>query len=208
MDTNSLICLFQLLAELKKSNFTLLNERVQFNDNGDPLFGSYALLFWNQTGGTEIFGTCGFYPSLQFFINDSKIQWHSKEVRRVFLCLDVPVCVKYYLIRKTRPLEKEWCQLMVGSTGIFTSTTLILFSPFSFQVIVLHRCLFPSAPRNVKRDMQKHKRESTNAVSRVKSVQVGLMSTQQVSYCLLEDLEMSTCCAFICLWNLPEGSFA
>nr|NP_001098688.1 taste receptor, type 1, member 2b precursor [Takifugu rubripes]BAE78488.1 taste receptor, type 1, member 2b [Takifugu rubripes] len=69
-----------LLAQLKKSNFTLLTERVQFDENGDPRFGSYAVLFWNQTGDPENFGTCCFYPSVKIFINDSKIQWHSKEV--------------------------------------------------------------------------------------------------------------------------------
>lgn len=88
-----MICLFQLLAALKKSNFTLLNERVRFNDNGDPMFGSYAASFWNQSGDAEKFGSCSFYPTIQFFINESKIQWHSKEVSRVFLCPDVFVCV-------------------------------------------------------------------------------------------------------------------
>lgn len=88
-----MICLFQLLAELKKSNFTLLNERVHFNDNGDPRFGSYGVSFWNQSGDAEKFGSCSFYPSIQLSINESKIQWHSKEVSRVFLCPNVFVCV-------------------------------------------------------------------------------------------------------------------
>lgn len=79
-----MICLFQVLAELKKSNFTLLNERVTFKYNGDPRFGSYALSFWNQSGEAQEFGSCGFYPSIQFFINESKIQWHSKEVSGAF----------------------------------------------------------------------------------------------------------------------------
>lgn len=81
--------LLQLLAELKKSNFTLLNERVHFNENGDPRFGSYAVTFWNQSGDAEKFGSCSFYPSVQFFINESKIRWHSKEVSRVFRCSDM-----------------------------------------------------------------------------------------------------------------------
>lgn len=98
IDTNSLtiICLFQLLAQLKKSNFTLLTERVQFDDNGDPRFGSYAVLFWNQTGDPENFGACWFYPSVKIFINASKIQWHSKEVSPVFLGPDY-----LYVLRNT-----------------------------------------------------------------------------------------------------------
>lgn len=51
-----------------------------------------------------------------------------------------------------------------------------------YMLIVLHRCLFPGVPRNVKRDMQKGKKESTNAVSHVKSVQMELMSTEQVGF--------------------------
>lgn len=88
-----MICLFQVLAALKKSNFTLLNERVHFKDNGNPMFGSYAVSFWNQSGDAEKFGSCAFYPSIQFFINESKIQWHSKEVSRVFCPLSRYVCM-------------------------------------------------------------------------------------------------------------------
>lgn len=54
------------------------------------------------------------------------------------------------------------------------------------MLIVLHRCLFPGAPRNVKRDTPKGKKESTNAASHVKSVQMELMSTEQVGCFLLK----------------------
>lgn len=148
----TIVCLLQLLAQLKRSNFTLLNERVQFNDNGDPRFGSFTLLFWNQTGGTETFGFVSFYPSDQFFINDSKIQFHSKEVRN-------------------------------EATKIMAS---IQFQTIYFFFL---RCPFPSVPRNVKRDMQNNKRESTNAVSPVKSVPMELMSTEQVGFSLFRRLK-------------------
>ncbi|XP_055366242.1 taste receptor type 1 member 2-like [Betta splendens] len=41
---------YMILAELRKSNFTLLNETIHFDENGDPLFGSYNIVFWNQSG--------------------------------------------------------------------------------------------------------------------------------------------------------------
>ncbi|XP_034065450.1 taste receptor type 1 member 1-like [Gymnodraco acuticeps] len=39
----------QVLAELKKSNFTLLNESIRFDENGDPNYGSYSVVFWNHS---------------------------------------------------------------------------------------------------------------------------------------------------------------
>ncbi|XP_062419193.1 taste receptor type 1 member 1-like [Pungitius pungitius] len=71
---------YMVLAELKKSNFTLLNESVTFDENGDPNYGSYSIVFWNQTGDAEEIGFYHFYPKLDFFIDISKIQWKTKEV--------------------------------------------------------------------------------------------------------------------------------
>lgn len=68
----------QVLAELKKSNFTLLNQSIEFDENGDPKYGSFSILFWNQTVDTEEVGLYYFNPSFHFFINNSKIQWHNK----------------------------------------------------------------------------------------------------------------------------------
>ncbi|XP_033503164.2 taste receptor type 1 member 1-like [Epinephelus lanceolatus] len=67
-----------VLAQLKRSNFTLLNQRIQFDENGDPNYGSYSIVSWNQSGDAEEIGSYNFYPSYHFFINDSKIQWHTK----------------------------------------------------------------------------------------------------------------------------------
>ncbi len=64
----------QVLAELKKSNFTLLNQNIEFDENGDPKFGSYSIVFWNQSGDAE---EIGFYKSFNFFINNSKIRWYT-----------------------------------------------------------------------------------------------------------------------------------
>nr|XP_033503183.1 taste receptor type 1 member 1-like [Epinephelus lanceolatus] len=67
-----------VLAEVKKSNFTLLNQRIQFDENGDPNYGSYSIVFWNQSGDAEDIGFYDFYPPFHFLINDSKIQWHTE----------------------------------------------------------------------------------------------------------------------------------
>ncbi|XP_049437915.1 taste receptor type 1 member 2 [Epinephelus fuscoguttatus] len=66
-----------VLAELKKSNFTLLDRSIQFDENGDPTFGSYSIVFWNQSGDAEEIGFYHLHPSVNFSINDSKIQWHT-----------------------------------------------------------------------------------------------------------------------------------
>ncbi|XP_073326999.1 taste receptor type 1 member 1-like [Pagrus major] len=75
-----------VLAELKKTNLTLLNQSIEFDENGDPKYGSYSILFWNQTGDTEEVGLYHFNPSFHFFINNSKIQWHTKDKVPTSLC--------------------------------------------------------------------------------------------------------------------------
>ncbi|XP_073326977.1 taste receptor type 1 member 1-like [Pagrus major] len=65
-----------VLAELKKSNFTLLNQSIQFDENGDPKYGSYSIVFWNHSGDAEEIGFYELYPTITFFINNSKIQWY------------------------------------------------------------------------------------------------------------------------------------
>lgn len=67
-----------ILAQLKKSNFTLLNRSVEFDENGDPKHGSFSIVFWNSTGDAEEVGFYKFHPSFQFFINDSKLHWYTK----------------------------------------------------------------------------------------------------------------------------------
>ena len=69
----------QVLAELKKSNFTLLDQSIEFDENGDPKYGSYSILFWNQSGDAEEVGFYHFNSSFHFFIDNSKIKWHTKD---------------------------------------------------------------------------------------------------------------------------------
>lgn len=41
------------------------------------MFGPYSVIYWNKSGEAEEVGFINFYPFLQFFINSSKIEWHS-----------------------------------------------------------------------------------------------------------------------------------
>ncbi|XP_034001028.1 taste receptor type 1 member 1-like [Trematomus bernacchii] len=66
-----------VLEELKKSNFTLLNESIRFYENGEPNYGSYSVVFWNHSGDAEEIGLYTFHGSVHFFINNSKIHWHT-----------------------------------------------------------------------------------------------------------------------------------
>ncbi|KAM9342486.1 taste receptor type 1 member 2-like [Pholidichthys leucotaenia] len=64
-----------ILGELKKSNLTLLNQSIQFDENGNLKTGSYSIVFWNHSGDIQEIGFYKFYPSLHSFINDTKIEW-------------------------------------------------------------------------------------------------------------------------------------
>ncbi|XP_035502250.2 taste receptor type 1 member 1-like [Scophthalmus maximus] len=66
-----------VLAELKKSNFTILNQSVEFDENGDPKFGSYSIVFWNKSGDAQEIGYYKVHPFVNFFINSTKIEWHT-----------------------------------------------------------------------------------------------------------------------------------
>lgn len=98
----------QVLAELKKSNFTLLNESIQFDENGDPKFGSYTIVVWKHSGDTEQIGFFKFNPSMHSFINDTKIQWYTGgEVSHISLMINNTInmlvllfCVQYYPLKK------------------------------------------------------------------------------------------------------------
>ncbi|XP_056241261.1 taste receptor type 1 member 1-like [Seriola aureovittata] len=75
-----------VLAELKKSNFTLLNQSIQFDENGDPKFGFYSIIFWNHSGDTEEVGFYKFHPSAHFFINKTRIQWFTDREAPTSVC--------------------------------------------------------------------------------------------------------------------------
>ncbi|XP_075898403.1 taste receptor type 1 member 1-like [Nelusetta ayraudi] len=75
-----------VLSELKKSNFTLLNDRIEFDENGDPLHKFYSIVFWSHRGEAEEVGIYKFNPSFHFFINNSKIRWYSNDKVPTSLC--------------------------------------------------------------------------------------------------------------------------
>ncbi|KAM6981941.1 taste receptor type 1 member 1-like [Tautogolabrus adspersus] len=75
-----------VLAELKKSNFTLLNQSIEFDEHGDPKFGSYSIVFWNHNGDAEEIGFYHFHPAVDFFINNSKIKWYTNGEVPTSLC--------------------------------------------------------------------------------------------------------------------------
>ncbi|XP_062282676.1 taste receptor type 1 member 1-like [Scomber scombrus] len=77
---------YMVLTELKKSNFALLNESIKFDKNGDPKFGFHPVIYWNHNGDAEEIGFTKFYPSFDFFINTSKIQWFTKGTVPTSLC--------------------------------------------------------------------------------------------------------------------------
>ncbi|XP_075947035.1 taste receptor type 1 member 1-like [Anarhichas minor] len=142
-----------VLAELKKSNFTLLNQSVTFDENGDPNFGSYSIVFWNQSGDAEEIGFYNLHPKFNFFINDTKIQWHTKKEAPTSLCsqecdegfakrlhgihqccFDCEICPKETYINKTgNPYKCINCKETEWSTAGSTSCTLrvVEYIPFT-----------------------------------------------------------------------------
>ncbi|XP_020501665.1 taste receptor type 1 member 1-like [Labrus bergylta] len=83
-----------VLAELKKLKFTLLNQSIEFDEYGDPKFGSYSIVFWNNSGDAEEIGFHKFQTPVNFFINSSRIQWYTKGEVPSALCS--PECAAGY----------------------------------------------------------------------------------------------------------------
>ncbi|KAM6981954.1 taste receptor type 1 member 1-like [Tautogolabrus adspersus] len=83
-----------VLAALKKIKFTLLNQSIEFDDQGDPKFGSYSIVFWNNSGDAEEIGFYTFQTPVHFFINNSKIQWYTNGEVPSALCS--PECAAGY----------------------------------------------------------------------------------------------------------------
>uniref|UniRef100_A0A3P9L1M1 G-protein coupled receptors family 3 profile domain-containing protein n=1 Tax=Oryzias latipes TaxID=8090 RepID=A0A3P9L1M1_ORYLA len=79
-----------VLEELIKSKFTLLNQTIHFDDNGDPKFGPYAIVFWNESGDIEEIGSYIFHPEQNFDINESKIHWHGDKKPESFCSKECP----------------------------------------------------------------------------------------------------------------------
>ncbi|XP_034733616.1 taste receptor type 1 member 1-like [Etheostoma cragini] len=109
-----------VLAELKKSNFTLLNQRIQFDDNGDPKYGSYSIVFWNQSGDAEEIGFYDFYPSAISFINSTKIEWYTKGEVPSSKCS--PKCRKGYA-KKLNGIHKCCFDCEICPNGTYVNST-------------------------------------------------------------------------------------
>ncbi|KAJ8388926.1 hypothetical protein AAFF_G00124870 [Aldrovandia affinis] len=78
---------YKLLKEIKKSNFTLLNQQIKFDENGDPP-SRYNIVFWNLASSSP-FQHVGSYdtnPTVQFHMNDSLIRWHTNGTIPVSRC--------------------------------------------------------------------------------------------------------------------------
>ncbi|XP_037540209.1 taste receptor type 1 member 1-like [Nematolebias whitei] len=84
-DESTVVHPYVVLEELRKSNFTLLNQSVQFDEDGNPDFGSFSIVFWNQSGEAQEVGF-HHYPTEYFYINNSLIQWHANGDVPTALC--------------------------------------------------------------------------------------------------------------------------
>ncbi|XP_077583850.1 taste receptor type 1 member 2.2 [Stigmatopora nigra] len=86
---NNSVLPYKVLVELKKSNFTLLNQHIHFDAYGDPKFGSYSIVSWKRNGQIEEIGLYQFQSSFNFFIDETKIQWHGNTKVPTSRCSDV-----------------------------------------------------------------------------------------------------------------------
>ncbi|XP_023126644.2 taste receptor type 1 member 1-like [Amphiprion ocellaris] len=102
-DKNITVYPHKVLAELKKSNFTLLDQHIRFDANGDPRFGSYDVILWNYGGDAQVIGFYKFHSSVNFYINDTKIKWFTNGEVPTSVCS--PECPTGYA-RKQVPSHK------------------------------------------------------------------------------------------------------
>ncbi|XP_028266061.1 taste receptor type 1 member 1-like [Parambassis ranga] len=109
-----------VLEELKMSNFTLLNWDIQFDDNGDPKFGSYSIIFWNRSGDAEEVGFYKFHPTVNFYINNSKIQWYTTGEEPTSLCS--PECPAGF-IQKQNGIHKCCFSCIICPNGTYANIT-------------------------------------------------------------------------------------
>ncbi|XP_061590994.1 taste receptor type 1 member 1 [Cololabis saira] len=88
----------KVLAELEKSNFTLLNMTIRFDEKGDLQLEEYPLVFWNHSGEAQMFGFYRFHPTVELSINRTKIRWHKDGEVPSALCS--PECLEGYARRQ------------------------------------------------------------------------------------------------------------
>ncbi|MED6261115.1 hypothetical protein ATANTOWER_001058, partial [Ataeniobius toweri] len=76
------------------SNFTLLNQTIQFDKNGDLKFGLYFFVFWNHAGDAQRIGFYQFNPTVHFYINSTEILWYTNGEVPTSVCS--PECPEGY----------------------------------------------------------------------------------------------------------------
>uniref|UniRef100_A0A3B4AKA7 G-protein coupled receptors family 3 profile domain-containing protein n=1 Tax=Periophthalmus magnuspinnatus TaxID=409849 RepID=A0A3B4AKA7_9GOBI len=118
-NTNVTIYPYMVLAELQKSNFTLLNQSIQFNENGDPKFGSYSIVFWNNKKADEV-GYYKFYPFADFHIKSSEIQWYTNGQVPTSLCS--PDCPAGH-VRQQTGIHKCCFDCVICPNGTYINIT-------------------------------------------------------------------------------------
>uniref|UniRef100_A0A8C7XTR9 G-protein coupled receptors family 3 profile domain-containing protein n=1 Tax=Oryzias sinensis TaxID=183150 RepID=A0A8C7XTR9_9TELE len=109
-----------ILEELKKSNFTLLNQTVQFDENGDPKFGSLSVVFWNSSGNAEEVGSYHFQSSIQLSINKTKMKWFTNGEVPTALCS--PECPAGYA-KKPNGMHKCCFTCEICKTNTYVNIT-------------------------------------------------------------------------------------
>ncbi|RVE70362.1 hypothetical protein OJAV_G00063700 [Oryzias javanicus] len=89
-----------IFAEIQKSNFTLLNRTVLFDETGVLRSGLFSVVVWNSSGDAQEVGFYSFYPTVSFVINISKIIWHTSREVPISVCS--PECPKGYARKQNR----------------------------------------------------------------------------------------------------------
>ncbi|XP_028438653.1 taste receptor type 1 member 1-like [Perca flavescens] len=109
-----------VLAELKKSNFTILNQSIWFDENGDANYGSYSIVFWNQSGDAEVIGFHDLHPPFHSFINDSKVKWYTEGEVPTLPC--TPECRRGYA-KKDNGIHKCCFDCEICPNGTYVNST-------------------------------------------------------------------------------------
>ncbi|XP_030589959.1 taste receptor type 1 member 1-like [Archocentrus centrarchus] len=109
-----------VLAELKNSDFILLNQNIQFDDNGDTKCGYFTIVFWNNSGDAQEVGFYQFNTTVQFSIDNSKIKWHTNGEAPTSFCS--PECSVGY-IRKSNGIHKCCFTCEICPNGTYINIT-------------------------------------------------------------------------------------
>ncbi|XP_004554349.2 taste receptor type 1 member 2.2 [Maylandia zebra] len=116
-DSNITVYPYIVLAELRKSNFTLVNNSIQFDDNGNLKQGSYSVVFWNNSGDAQEIGFYQFNSEVHFFVDDSKIEWHTNGEVPTSLCS--PECPAGYIKKRNGIYECCFdCEICANGTYV------------------------------------------------------------------------------------------